>query len=40
MSLTPSEMATHSHLLAWKNSMDKGAWQVIVHGVAESNMTE
>ena len=33
-------MATHSHLLAWKNSMDKGAWQVIVHGVAESNMTE
>ena len=27
------EMATQSSILARKNSMDKGAWRVIVHGV-------
>ena len=26
-------MATHSSILAWKNSMDRGAWWAIVHGV-------
>ena len=35
------EMAAHSSILAWKNTMDRGAWWAIVHGVAkESNMTE
>ena len=29
-------MATHSSILAWRISMDKGAWQVTVHGVTES----
>ena len=28
-------MITHSSILAW-NSMDRGAWQATVHGVAES----
>ena len=28
------EMATHSSILAWKNPMDRGAWQATVHGVA------
>ena len=28
------EMATNSSILAWKNPMDKGAWQATVHGVA------
>ena len=34
----PSEerMATHSSILAWKICMDRGAWQVTVHGVTES----
>ena len=27
------EMATQSSILAQKNSMDKGAWRIIVHGV-------
>ena len=26
-------MATHSSILAWKNPMDRGAWQATVHGV-------
>ena len=30
------EMATCSSILAWKNPMDRGAWQAIVHGVAKS----
>jgi len=30
------EMATHSSILAWKNPMNGGAWQAIVHGVTKS----
>ena len=30
------EMATHSSILAWENSMDRGAWQPTVHVVANS----
>ena len=30
------EMATLSSILAWKNPMDKGAWQVADHGVTKS----
>ena len=29
-------MATHSRILAWRISMDRGAWQAIVHGLAKS----
>ena len=29
-------MAIHSSILAWRISMDKGAWQATVHGVAKS----
>ena len=29
-------MATHSTILAWRISMDRGAWQAAVHGVAKS----
>ena len=29
-------MATHSSILAWRISMDRGAWQVIVDEVAKS----
>ena len=28
--------ATHSNILALENSMDRGAWQAIVHGVSKS----
>ena len=28
------EMAIHSSILAWKNPMDRGAWQATVRGVA------
>ena len=28
------ETAAHSSVLAWKNPMDRGAWQATVHGVA------
>ena len=30
------EMAIHSRIIAWKNPMDRGAWQATVHGVAKS----
>ena len=29
-------MATHSSSLAWRIPMDRGAWQVIAHRVADS----
>jgi len=29
-----NEMATHSSILAWKNPMDRGDWQALVHGIA------
>jgi len=28
-------MITHSSILAWRISMDRGAWRDIVHGVAK-----
>ena len=34
--LQEKEMATHSSILAWRISMDRGAWQAIVHSVAKS----
>ena len=33
-------MATHSSILAWRIPMEKGAWQITVHGVAELDTTE
>ena len=30
------EMAIHSRTIAWKNPMDRGAWQATVHGVTTS----
>ena len=30
------EMATHSSILAWRITMDRGAWQATVLGVAKS----
>ena len=30
------EIITHPSILAWKNPMDRGAWQATVHGVAKS----
>ena len=29
-------MAIHSSILAWSNSINRGAWRVTVHGVAKS----
>jgi len=29
-------MATHSSILAWTITVDRGAWQATVHGVAKS----
>ena len=33
-------MATHYIILAWRIPMDRGDWRAVVHGVAESDMTE
>ena len=33
------EMATHPSILAPGNTVDRGAWQAIVHGVSESDTT-
>ena len=33
-------MATYSSILAWRIPMNRGAWQVAVHWVTESDMTE
>ena len=33
-------MATHSSILAWENSMDRGAWRATVHGITELDTTE
>ena len=33
-------MAIHSSIFALRIPMDRGAWRAIVHGVAESDMTE
>ena len=30
------DMATRSSILAWGNSMDRGAWRTTVHGVTKS----
>ena len=30
------ETATHSHILPWKNSTDRGAWWAAVHGFTKS----
>ena len=29
-------MATYSNILAWKTSMDRGAWRATVHGITKS----
>ena len=33
-------MATHTSILSWRISTDRGAWWVTVHGIAELDMTE
>ena len=30
------EMATHSNILAWNNSVNRKAWQATVYGVSKS----
>ena len=30
------DMATYISILAWRISMDRGAWQATVHGIAKS----
>ena len=30
-------MATYSGILGWRISLDRGAWQAIVHGVAKKS---
>ena len=30
------DMATHSSILAWRISMNRGAWWAAVHGLAKS----
>ena len=38
--LLEERMATHSSVLAWRITMDRGAWRATVHGVKESDRTE
>ena len=33
-------MATHSSILAWRISMDRGAWWATDHGIAKLDMTK
>ena len=33
-------MSTHSNIFAWKNPMDRGAWQAVVLEVTELDMTK
>ena len=33
-------MATHSSILVWRIPIDRGACWAVVHGAAESDMTE
>ena len=33
------EVATHSSILAWRISMDRGAWRAVVYGAAELDTT-
>ena len=33
-------MTTHSSILAWRISMDRGPWRATVHRVTESDTTE
>ena len=37
---SPEEGNSSLQYSGLENSMDRGAWQATVHGVAESNMTE
>ena len=37
---SPEGMAIHASILAWRIPIDRGAWQVTVHEVAELDMTE
>ena len=38
---SPGEgIGSHFSILAWRIPMDRGAWQVSVHGFAESDTTE
>ena len=34
------DMATHSSILAWSISMDRGAWWATVRGITESDTAE
>jgi len=34
------DMATHSHVLAWRIPTERGAWLAIIPRVAKSLMTE
>ena len=31
-----NKRATHSNILTWRNPIDRGAWQAVVHGIAKS----
>ena len=34
------ELATHSNILAWRISMDRGVWKATIRRIAESETTE